>query len=134
MTANLVKGKGFKGALRYNMDKVDKKEAEVLDHSFARISEKSILKEVLAIKVQRPNLQRYFYHTSINFPYNENLSNEVMKKIGLDFLDKSGFNQHQYLLFRHFDADHPHLHILVNRIGYDGTVASDIHSDINNAV
>jgi type IV secretory pathway VirD2 relaxase len=36
-----------------------------------------------------------------------------------------GFDQHQYAIFRHFDADHPHLHILVNRIGYDGKVISD---------
>jgi hypothetical protein len=125
MTANLIKGKGFKGALRYNMAKVQKNEAEVLDHSFARLSEKAILKEVLAIKVQRPNLHKYFYHTSLNFPYNENLTNEQMKTIGLDFLEKSGFNQHQYIMFRHYDADHPHIHILVNRIGYDGTVVSD---------
>lgn len=125
MTANLIKGKGFKGALRYNMEKVEKNEAEVLDHSFARLSEKAILKEVLAIKVQRPNLQKYFYHTSLNFPYNENLTNEQMKTIGLDFLEKSGFSQHQYIMFRHYDADHPHIHILVNRIGYDGTVVSD---------
>src|SRR5688500_5765873 len=48
-----------------------------------------------------------------------------MKTIGLDFLEKSGFNQHQYLMFRHYDADHPHIHILVNRVGYDGTVVSD---------
>ncbi|MBT1705281.1 relaxase/mobilization nuclease domain-containing protein [Chryseosolibacter indicus] len=125
MTANLIKGKGFRGALRYNMEKVAKEEAEVLDHSFGSLKEKAILKEVLAVKVQRPSLQKYFYHTSINFPYHEKLSNQLMKQIGQDFLEKSGFDQHQYLMFRHYDADHPHLHILVNRIGYDGSVVSD---------
>jgi hypothetical protein len=29
------------------------------------------------------------------------------------------------MMFRHHDADHPHLHILVNRIGFDGTVVTD---------
>jgi hypothetical protein len=125
MTANMIKGKGFRGALKYNLDKVDKKVAEVLDHNFARLSEKAILKEVQMIKVLRPNLQKFFYHTSINFPYEEKLSNDLMKQIGLDYLDSSGFNQHQYIMFRHNDADHPHLHILVNRIGYDGNVMSD---------
>jgi hypothetical protein len=28
MTANMIKGKGFKGALRYNLEKVDKGIAE----------------------------------------------------------------------------------------------------------
>src|SRR3989337_3090714 len=48
-----------------------------------------------------------------------------MKQIGLEYLKASGFNQHQYIMFRHYDADHPHLHILVKRIGYDGHVMSD---------
>ena len=37
----------------------------------------------------------------------------------------NGFTQHQFIMFRHRDADHPHLHVLVNRIGYDGSVLSD---------
>jgi Relaxase/Mobilisation nuclease domain len=125
MTANLIKGKGFRGALRYNLEKVEKSVAEVLDHSFASVSEKSILKEVEMIKVLRPNLQKFFYHTSINFPPSEELSNAMMTKIGQEYLLESGFTQHQYIMFRHYDADHPHLHILVNRIGYDGKVLSD---------
>lgn len=125
MTGNMIKGKGFRGALRYNMEKVVKNVAEVLDHSFVEVSEKSIMKEVQMIKVLRPNLQKYFYHTSINFPPTEDLTNATMTKIGQDYLRESGFTQHQYIMFRHHDADHPHLHILVNRIGYDGKVMSD---------
>ncbi len=125
MTGNQIKGKGFRGALRYNLEKVDKGVAEVLDSSFVRQSENSILKEVQMIRVQRPNLQKYFYHTSINFPPEENLPNELMKRIGHDYLEANGFTQHQFIMFRHHDADHPHLHILVNRIGYDGKVLSD---------
>ncbi|NOT74420.1 MAG: relaxase/mobilization nuclease domain-containing protein [Cyclobacteriaceae bacterium] len=125
MTGNQIKGKGFRGALRYNLEKVDKGVAELLYSSFAGKSENSILKEVQLIRVQKPNLLKYFYHTSINFPPEENLSNEVMKRIGHDYLQANGFTQHQFIMFRHFDADHPHLHILVNRIGYDGKVLSD---------
>lgn len=125
MTGNMIKGKGFRGALRYNLEKVERGVAEVLDHSFVEASEKTIMKEIQMIRVMRPNLQKFFYHTSINFPPNENLTNAVMKQIGQDYLKESGFTQHQYIMFRHRDADHPHLHILVNRIGYDGKVLSD---------
>jgi hypothetical protein len=125
MTGNQIKGKGFRGALRYNLEKLEKGMAELLDRSFVGISEKSIMKEVQMVRVLRPNLQKYFYHTSINFPPQENLPNETMKRIGLDYLQANGFTQHQYIMFRHFDASHPHLHILVNRIGYDGKVLSD---------
>ncbi len=125
MTANMIKGKGFRGALRHNLEKVAKNVAEVLDHSFVEVSEKSILKEVLMVKVMRPNLQKFFYHTSINFPPTEDLSNATMIQIGQEYLRDSGFTQHQYIMFRHHNANHPHLHILVNRIGYDGKVLSD---------
>ncbi|MEQ1585784.1 MAG: relaxase/mobilization nuclease domain-containing protein, partial [Cyclobacteriaceae bacterium] len=125
MTGIQIKGKGFRGALRYNLAKVSNNLAEVLDHSFAEVSEKSIMREVQLIRSLRPNLLKYFYHTSINFPPQENLSNALMKQIGLDYLHANGFTEHQYILFRHYDASHPHLHILVNRINYEGKVLSD---------
>ena len=125
MTGNQIKGKGFRGALRYNLEKVNKGVAEILEHSFASTAEGTILKEIQMVKVLRPNLQKYFYHTSINFPPGEDLSNDIMKQIGLDYLEANGFTMHQFIMFRHHDADHPHLHILVNRIGYDGSVVSD---------
>jgi hypothetical protein len=125
MTGNQVKGRSFRGALRYNLEKVEKDKAEVLDHSFVKVSEKTIMREVQMVRLLRPDLKKYFYHTSINFPPGENISNKGMKQIGLDYLAANGFNQHHYIMFRHYDADHPHLHILVNRIGYDGQVASD---------
>ncbi|GAC1314047.1 MAG: hypothetical protein NVSMB24_38200 [Mucilaginibacter sp.] len=125
MTADQVKGKGFKGALSYNLKKLEQGVASVLGNSFIETNLESILKEVSLVKMLRPNLKKYFYHTSLNFPPSENLADEKIKKIAGEYLDQMGFNQHQYIIFRHFDADHPHLHILVNRIGYDGTVVSD---------
>ncbi len=125
MTANMIKGKGFRGALRYNLEKVEKGVAEILGHSFVNATQKTIMKEIQMVKVLRPNLQKFFYHTSINFPPHEDLSNERMKAIAMDYLRASGFENHQFIRFRHRDADHPHLHILVNRIGYGGKVLSD---------
>lgn len=125
MTGNQVKGKSFRGALRYNLEKVEKDVAEILDSSFVNTQERGIMNEIKMMRMLRPNLQKYFYHTSINFPPSENITNALMKQIGWDYLNANGFNQHQYMMFRHHDADHPHLHILVNRIGFDGSVVSD---------
>ena len=125
MTADQVKGKGFRGALRYNLQKVDQGVAKILDMTFTSSKEDSILREVALVRMLRPNLQKYFYHTSLNFPPNENLGDEQMNIIANEYLNNMGFDQHQYAIFRHFDADHPHLHLLVNRIGYDGKVVTD---------
>ncbi|MDT3403786.1 relaxase/mobilization nuclease domain-containing protein [Mucilaginibacter terrae] len=126
MTADQVKGKGFKGALSYNLAKVAKGVAEVLASTFSRDDNaQAILKEVNLVRMQRPNLAKYFYHTSLNFPVHEDLKNEQMKAIAGDYLTAMGFGDNQHIIFRHYDADHPHLHILVNRIGYDGSLVSD---------
>jgi hypothetical protein len=125
MTADQVKGKSFRGALNYNLEKVEKGVAKWLDTSFVHSNERAIMEEVRMIRVMRPNLAKYFYHTSVNFPPEENLSDERMKTIAKEYLEGMGFDQHQFAIFRHFDADHPHFHILVNRIGYDGSVVAD---------
>ncbi|WP_121811979.1 relaxase/mobilization nuclease domain-containing protein [Mucilaginibacter kameinonensis] len=125
MTADQVKGKGFRGALNYNFEKVSKGKAELLDMSFAELKAQTIIDEVRMVRLQRPNLAKYFYHTSLNFPVNEDLDNKQMKVIAHDYLDAMGFKGNQYMIFRHYDADHPHLHLLVNRIGYDGSLVSD---------
>jgi hypothetical protein len=125
MTADLVKGKSFRGALRYNLEKVETKDAKVLDTNFSTIAESVIMKEVFLVRMQRPALSKYFYHTSLNFPPDENLSDEKTIAIAKEFLHESGFRQHQYILFRHYDAGHPHVHLLVNRIAFDGSLVSD---------
>lgn len=125
MTADLVKGKSFRGVLRYNLEKVETKGAKILGTNFSSIAERDIMKEIFLVRMQRPALSKYFYHTSLNFPPDENLSDQKITAIAKEFLYESGFTQHQYILFRHHDAGHPHVHLLVNRIGFDGSIVSD---------
>lgn len=99
MTGSQVKGRSFRGALRYSPEKVATGKVEVLDNSFVNVTERNIMKEVAMVRMQRPDLKKYFYHTSINFPKEENVSNELTIKIGRDYLEANGFNQHQYIIF-----------------------------------
>lgn len=118
------------GALGYNLKKMDErfaKRAELLASSFASADASVIKKEVELIRSLRPNLGRYVYHTSLNFLNEEAdmLTNDKLLLIALDYLKGMGFINNQYLIFRHYDADHPHIHILANRITFDGDVVSD---------
>ena len=58
MTGNQIKGKSFRGALRYNLEKVEKGVAEILDSSFINTRERGIMKEVEMMRMQRTNLQK----------------------------------------------------------------------------
>jgi len=131
MIASQKIGKSFMGALGYNLKKLDhpdqKQRAELLDSNFISLDQKEIKAEVELIRQLRPNLSRYVYHTSLNFTKAEEalLTNEKLLAIGHEYLNAMGFTDNQYLIFRHYDADHPHIHLLVNRITFEGDVVSD---------
>lgn len=117
------------GALNYNLKKMHhsdpKQRAELLDHNFSKIDLQIIRKELEMVRGERPNLNRYVYHTSLNFSKEEKLDSKLLLMIAHDYLKESGYTNNQYLIFRHHDADHPHIHLLVNRITFDGGVVSD---------
>ncbi len=39
-----------------------------------------------------------------------------------------GFQNNQWVAVLHHDTNHPHLHIVANRIGFDGRTVSDSNS------
>ena len=129
MIASQKIGKSFMGALGYNLKKLNHpdpaKRAELLDTNFTCLDNKQIAFEVDLLRQLRPGLNRYVYHTSLNFHKDDKLNNDLLLKIAHQYLEANGFNNNQYLIFRHHDADHPHLHLLVNRINFDGEVVSD---------
>lgn len=131
MIASQKIGKSFMGALNYNLKKMNhpdtNQRAELLDSNFTTLEKIQIKREVDLFRQLRPNLNRYVYHTSLNFSVDEekSLDNKTMLAIAHDYLRENGFNNHHCLIFRHYDANHPRLHLLVNRIGFDGTVVSD---------
>lgn len=117
------------GALNYNLKKLyhpdPEMRAELLATNFASTDPAIIKQEVEMMKSMKPNLSRYVYHTSINFPKEDLLDNDKLLAIANDYLKESGYTNNQYMIFRHHDADHPHIHLLVNRTSFDGTVVSD---------
>jgi len=131
MIASQKIGKSFMGALDYNLKKLflrdGNKRAELLSTNFASTDIKGIAMEIEMVRSLRPNLNRYVYHTSLNFPKEEQakLSKGKLLAIARDYLEAMGFSNNQYLIFLHHDADHPHLHLLVNRICFDGSIVSD---------
>ncbi|MBT2561339.1 relaxase/mobilization nuclease domain-containing protein [Pedobacter sp. ISL-68] len=66
-------------------------------------------------------------HISLNFDPSEHHSPEKLKEISASYLEKIGFGGQPYLLYQHFDAGHPHVHILTTNIKPDGK-AINLHN------
>ncbi|MDJ1470251.1 relaxase/mobilization nuclease domain-containing protein [Xanthocytophaga flava] len=74
-------------------------------------------------------VSKFLWHQTFNFPIGEKISNETMVKIARDFATDFGFEDNQYMVFRHKDKAHEHFHIVANRVNEKGkNTASDKHN------
>ena len=59
-------------------------------------------------------------HLSLNFDISEHLGNELLISIADEYMKKIGFGCQPYLVYKHLDAAHPHVHIVTTNIDADG--------------
>jgi len=59
-------------------------------------------------------------HISLNFDPADKLSNEKMQAIARTYMKELGFERQPYLVYRHYDAGHPHCHIVTTHIQANG--------------
>lgn len=65
-------------------------------------------------------------HISLNFDPSEHLPDGLLREISAVYLERLGFGGQPYLLYKHWDAGHPHLHIVTTNIRPDGS-AINLH-------
>ena len=122
MIAKAVKGKGFRGALQYDLDK---EQGRVIDTNMAGENPRELAAEFGEIRKLRPNLGKAVLHVSLSAALGENLTDAQWSEIGKRYLDGMGLEKNQFVITRHTDTEHQHIHILANRIRFDGSVTSD---------
>lgn len=122
MIAKMVKGSGFRGALEYDLQE---EKGLMLDTNMAGENVRELAKEFGEIRKLRPNLNKAVLHVSLAAALGESLTDRQWTEIGQKYLRGMGFKNSQFVITRHTDTDHQHIHILANRIGMDGSVVSD---------
>ena len=67
-----------------------------------------------------------FAHLKVSVsPQDANLSNRTFRKIGEKVLERLGYENVPFVIYRHNDTAHPHIHIILSRVGFDGKLTSD---------
>ena len=82
----------------------------------------------------RPEIKSPVGHICISFHPDDTsrLTNELMVEICKSYMAGMGIKDTQYLLVRHYDTNHPHMHLVYNRIDDNGKLISDKMSYIKN--
>jgi len=126
MIAKIVKGKCFRGVINYVLDK--NKDAELLSSDGLRLkSNEAIIQSFTHQAELNSRITKPVYHISLDFSAQDKakITNELMVKIGVDYMKQMKIEDTQYLIARHFYKEHPHIHLVINRINYDGKTISD---------
>ena len=127
MQADIDPNKNVTISLRYNEQKVVKGKAERINAAnFLKDHDRLTKAEIIERFRQRTSLnERYHdhgFHFSVNFGKQENLSNEKMIELAGRYMTAMGFEDQPYVVYRHHDAGHEHLHIVATAVRADGTL------------
>ena len=126
MIAKIMKGSGFKGVINYILD--PKKGTELIDSSGVRTDSISHIAQSFIDQTElNPRVGKVVGHISLSFSVQDSsrLSNEFMVQTAREYMEKLGIKDTQYIIGRHFDKEHPHIHIAFNRIDNNGKTISD---------
>ena len=126
MIAKIVKGSNFRGVVNYILDK--EKDAEILvsDGLFSEDKD-TIVMSFEAQSGMNPRVTKPVGHIALAFSREDEhrLTGRTMAGIALEYLERMSIKDTQVLVVRHFDKEHPHVHIAFNRIANDGRTISD---------
>lgn len=128
MIAKIKKGSGFGGLINYANDIAKKDTIIVTSEGVSLSSNAAITASFKAQSRMRPTLKQFVGHISLSFSPNDTprLSNEFMSQIAREYLQRMGIVNTQFVVFRHQDQPHGHVHIVYNRVDNDGnSICSD---------
>ena len=126
MVARITPTARLSDVLAYNENKVTQNKAELIkagnflqekdelshDEKLERFQHRNELNS-------RANLK--MFHATLNFNPSDELSNEKMIAIADRYMEKLEMEKQPYLVYRHDDAEHPHIHIVSSLIRADGS-------------
>lgn len=137
MIGKISIGKSFRGCILYCMS--DKKQqmnessaminrADILKYNLCFGSKFELIKQFGEVRNLNPKLSNPVMHISLSFAPEDKIEKWKMSEMVEECSRKMGFEKNQYLAVYHRDTRHQHLHIVVNRVGFDGKTLSDSHN------
>lgn len=126
MIGKQTKGTSFSGCVCYVLreDKSKLLEAVGVEGTPEQMAELFELQTLLNDKIKNT-----VGHTSLNFSPEDSeklkTDDKFMLQIAHDYMTKMGIENTQYIVARHIDREHPHCHIVFNRVDNDGKTISD---------
>jgi len=125
MIGKSTTGNNFYGCVRYALDEEDGcKQAHIIGGNTIGSSAAELSTEFAQNQRAKPHIKNPVWHIALSSPMHERLNDAQWQQVAIAYLGCMGcdLNNHQYVVIRHHDEPQGHVHIVVNRIGEDGSV------------
>ena len=125
MIGKIKKGSGFKGCVNYVLGK----EQAVLLHADGVLTESrgDIIRSFCMQTGMNPDLKKPVGHIALSYSAVDalKLTDGKMIQLAQEYMREMKITDTQYIIVRHQDREHPHVHIVFNRIDNNGKTISD---------
>lgn len=128
MVANIRTGATVGGAVRYNEEKVNRGQAEVLFwnrmldpfDTAGRMSHERCMASFEPFLQANRRTTNTVFHVSLNPSPEDRLTDEQLGEIAREYMERMGYGEQPYIVFKHRDIAREHLHIVSLRIDREG--------------
>ena len=125
MIGKIKKGSGFKGCVNYVLGK----EQAALLYADGVLTESrgDIIRSFCMQTGMNPDLKKPVGHIALSYSAVDapKLTDEKMIQLAQEYMREMRITDTQYIIVRHQDREHPHVHIVFNRIDNNGKTISD---------
>ena len=131
MVAKISIGSSLYGALAYNGEKINGAQGRLLasnkifNDGTGTIDINRAMNDFLSCMPAQSRVEKPVVHISLNPHPDDSLTDTEFQEIAREYLERLGFGDQPYLVFKHEDIDRHHLHIVTVRVDGNGRCISD---------
>lgn len=121
MIAKLIYGESCQGTLKYVLGKEG---MQILGYgnTFSQNISPKFFEDVLYFQGQRNATKNRYVHITLNLPQGEKINDKTFLEISKEYMENMGYAAQPFIVVRHNDTEHEHVHIVTTNVKDDGKV------------
>lgn len=124
MMSKIFTGHSFAGAVKYVV--ANEQRAEVLVAEGVRSYDwQKMRDDFLRQASLQPGKKKACFHAILSFSPNDTVDDKIMRDIAQNYLAGMGLSNTQFVVVKHTDKDHPHVHLIANLVDNEGRSIKD---------
>ena len=138
MIGKITIGKSFKGCINYclqdkaiksqNEEKLVKNRAEIILFNQCFGGPKELIEQFNEVRLLNRKLSKPVIHITLSFAPGEKLPTNILAEISQQCAEHMGFAKNQFISVEHLDTGHQHIHMVANRVDFNGKTWNDGNS------